>query len=362
MLSIKSILVCPLDWGLGHASRCIPVIDALMAMGHRVIVAADSAPLALLHEAFPQLDTHVFPGYKPSYSKGNTQTYSMLAQAPALLKQIKKDHSWIENFVTKFHIDGIISDNRFGAYSNAVPSVFITHQLHINLPKTLAVLKPLVEWVSCRIISNYSECWIPDFKGELNLSGKLSHPPFSGISSHYIGPLSRFAGMKYRSIKTGFEPYLLVMLSGPEPQRTILEKIVLQQAADLPMNSIVLRGLPENTDVPKAANNISIFNHADRAQICDLITNAHAIVARGGYTTIMELVSLGRNAVLVPTPGQTEQEYLVSYLHEKGYCLKMKQDDIDLNKALIYEAPHECIEIEATPTLSEHLSSWITRL
>ncbi|KAF0130098.1 MAG: glycosyl transferase family protein [Bacteroidetes bacterium] len=362
MLPNKTILVAPLDWGIGHASRCIPIIKELLRLNQEVIVAADGAPYELLRKAFPELRFEVFPSFTPHYSKGSSLFWSILKQIPILLRQMVKDHRWVENFVRNNKIDGIISDNRFGAYSTEVKSVFITHQLHIKPPDLLAFSALMIEFVNKMIIRNYSSCWVPDFEGKRALAGQLSNPPFKHISTKYIGPLSRFEALNSTIESKQKDIDFLIMLSGPEPQRTLLENKVLDQLKGRDESVVILRGLPLAKDIPTISPNIKLLNHAVDDQLYELISNARTVVARAGYSTIMDLVALRKPALLIPTPGQTEQEYLAEYHENNGlFQRKLQSDDSFFDASFNEDAGTKNYTFQES-RLSEHLAGWISSL
>lgn len=360
MFSKKNILICPLDWGIGHATRCVPIIKILTELNQSVIIAADGAPLALLEKVFPSFDFIRFPGFRPHYSKTNSQVSEVIKQIPDILKSIKADHIFLEKIVKQTKAKAVISDNRYGAYSNKVESVFITHQLHVQTPKVLSASKPLLDSINKHIIKKYSSCWIPDFMDDNNLSGSLSRPAFKGIKTNYIGLLSRFSSLidENESDKTD----LLIMLSGPEPQRTLLENILLHQSEYLQLKTVVLRGLPHENSQPEAPKNIEFLNHASDKKIASLIRNARFIVARAGYSTIMDLVALGKTATLIPTPGQTEQEYLAQHLSSKKRFSFMAQDDVDLRKIIEKEPDSVAFEPFSNAITELHLRQWLNDL
>ena len=330
----KNILICPLDWGLGHATRCVPIIRALSNQGHRVIIAADQGPLAFLQRAFPDMEFIKFPGFIPTYSRSNTQVFKMAASFPTALRWFKRDHKTIESIVKSFGIDVVISDNRFGCWSEQVHSVFITHQLHIQIPKVWRWTNPLISIFNNSYIKKYDELWIPDEENAPSLAGALSHPANVKIPTSYIGNLSRFKA-DYQHHTEKYNKYL-VILSGPEPQRSIFEDIVIKQAQETKDNVLILRAKPDShdllSDIPE---NVSVFNHVDDEMFVKLVESAEHIICRGGYSSLMDLVRLGRNAYLVPTPGQTEQEYLARHLSKIGYFNWCKQSDFQLDKVRV---------------------------
>lgn len=330
----KNILICPLNWGLGHATRCVPIIKDLTNQGNKVIIAADEGPLAFLQKEFPDHEFIKFPGFSPKYSRSNTQVFKMMMAFPGALRDFRRDHKTVESIVKNYNIDTVISDNRFGCWSKQAHSVFMTHQLHIQVPRVWKWTQPIINLFNNRYIKKYDEVWVPDVEDEPSLGGKLSHPALKGVNTKYIGHLSRFSSDNQNITEKTNK--FLVILSGPEPQRTMFENIVLQQARETKDNILILRAKPDSSemlrDVPE---NVSMFNHVDDDMFVKLVNSAEIIICRGGYSSLMDLKALGRTAFLVPTPGQTEQEYLARHLSKKqgwGWC---RQSDFRLDKIKI---------------------------
>lgn len=323
------ILIAPLDWGLGHATRCIPIIYHLLNNGVTVVVAASGPVKALLQQEFPQLEFLNLPGYNMRYSTGSRQGFTLFRQVPKLIKAVNSEHKWLETLLQNRQFDAVISDNRLGFYNKDVKCIYITHQLTIKTGNVFS------DWVAQKIhyrfINKYSECWVPDNDGENNLAGDLSHPKKRPqIPVTYIGALSRFE-------KTVSEKKyaLLIVLSGPEPQRTIFETIVLKQLKTYKENVLVVRGLPDSAETLSHSNkNIEIHNHLYAAALNTAFLQSKTILCRSGYTTIMDLIALQQQAILVPTPGQTEQEYLATYLQQKGIFYSTAQAGFILQKAM----------------------------
>lgn len=332
----KNILICPLNWGLGHATRCVPIIRGLLKSGHKPIIAADKAPLDFLKEEFPDLKFIRLPGFEPSYSKGESQVFKLMTLIPEALTDFRKEHRDIEKIVREHNIDIIISDNRFGCWSRKAHSIFITHQLHIQTPRLWKWTYPIINMISRSYIRHYDELWIPDVEHEPSLSGILSHPADVKIKTRYIGHLSRFSS---EVKENGRYINNLVILSGPEPQRSIFENIIIQQAPDAEGTTVVLRAKPNEKEIPhNNSKKLFFFNHADDKLFTELVSKSKNIICRGGYSSLMDLVILNKNAFLVPTPGQTEQEYLAAYLTEKGLFNSCKQKDFQLKNVSIPKA------------------------
>ena len=330
----KNILICPLNWGLGHATRCVPIIKDLTNQGNKVIIAADEGPLAFLQKEFPDHEFIKFPGFSPKYSRSNTQVFRMMRAFPGALRDFRRDHKTVESIVKNYNIDTVISDNRFGCWSKQAHSVFMTHQLHIQVPKVWKWSTPIINLFNNSYIKKYDEVWVPDVEDEPSLGGKLSHPAMNGVNTKYIGHLSRFSSDNQSFTEKTNK--FLVILSGPEPQRTMFENIVLKQARETKDNILILRAKPDSSELLRdVPDNVSMFNHVDDDMFVKLVNSAEIIICRGGYSSLMDLKALGRTAFLVPTPGQTEQEYLARHLSKKQGWDWCRQGNFRLDKIKI---------------------------
>jgi uncharacterized protein (TIGR00661 family) len=324
----KRVLVTPLDWGLGHATRCVPIVTALLAQGFEVFIGAEKAAATLLQKEFPTIIIIPLVGYNISYSKSKAFfLWKMAAQVPKIIKAIKKENIWLKKIIDAYKIDIVISDNRFGLHSKNAHCIFITHQLQIKTGNSFT--ERVIQKINYKYINRFNECWVIDEEGKNNLAGELSHPKkMPNTTVKYIGTLSRFK--KYEAEKN-FD--LLVLLSGPEPQRTIFENILLAQIKDLKVNIALVRGLLEEKSVLQIEN-VKTYNHLPAEALNEIILASKTILARSGYTTVMDIAALQQKAIFIPTPGQTEQEYLATYLSEKKYCIVENQDRFNLCKAL----------------------------
>lgn len=325
-------MICPLDWGLGHAARCVPIINALMGLGHEIIIAADNAPLDLLKTTFPQLKSVQLPGYTIRYTTNGRMSLKMLQQLPGLLRSIKKEHQLLQDIINEYKIDLVISDNRYGCWSEKVPSIFITHQLFIQAPYG----KKWLNKINHHLIQKFNECWVPDIQTENNLSGNLAHEKsLNSIKQFFIGALSRFSKMD-NSSTVGKKYDAIVIISGPEPQRTVFESLVAKQAAKTALKLVLVRGLPSENKIPTylQSENIEVHNHLPAELFLEKIEQSKLVISRAGYSTIMDLAVLGKKAVLIPTPGQTEQEYLAKYHFEKQHFFTQNQQEFDLEEAI----------------------------
>lgn len=319
-------MICPLDWGIGHAARCIPIIRQLNLLGHEVILAASGGARALLESHFPELKMIDFPSVQVKYSRGKQLWLKLLLQLPKLIFSIYQDNRYLKRLVNTYQIDAVISDNRFGCWNKHLPSVYITHQVNLISPMPGQFLSSILAWLHHQVIKKYDACWIPDIDNPLSggLAGRLSHPPPKHFNSRYIGLLSRFNKKTERTTVRPGE-YILAILSGPEPQRSLLEEKILNELIDKPL--IIIRGLPGTSAEPTPIPGISWYNHADDQLFEQLVVQASHIICRSGYSTIMDLVALGRTAHLIPTPGQSEQEYLAKYLSRQGLFSTQNQSE-----------------------------------
>jgi uncharacterized protein (TIGR00661 family) len=325
------VLVAPLDWGLGHTVRCIPIIKELLVHDCEVLVACNSKQKQQLAQEFSSLAYLDLQGYDMYYGKSRLLTIlTILFQAPKILTRIKQEQAWLSSYVKQNQLDAIVSDNRYGLFAAQIPCVFITHQLHVR--SGLGTLTDnFIRKRLYRYINKFKACWVPDWKNtDFSVAGDLSHPQkLPAIPVNYIGCLSRLSKCVDRSKTTG----ILIILSGPEPQRTALEDIMMEELRDFKGSGLLIRGILN--DGPVASfNKITVLNYVSSTRLNTLICNADVVVCRAGYTSVMDILKLGKKAVLIPTPGQAEQEYLASRLHRQKRAIMVTQKKFRLNAAL----------------------------
>ncbi|MEO7210487.1 MAG: glycosyltransferase [Chitinophagaceae bacterium] len=333
---IYKVLVAPLDWGLGHTTRCIPVIRALQNAAFEVVIAGTPVQMGLLKKEFPGILNFPLKGYNVHYSKQKSLLpLKILSQVPKILNCIYAEKKWLKKLVKEEKIDLVIADNRFGLSHPDIPCVFITHQLEIKMPSRF--LQKLVQKMNYRFINKFSLCWVPDFEGEKNIAGDLSHPKMIPRTPlRYIGPLSRFEKTDETSISTNW----LFLISGPEPQRSLLENKVLSSIQNLPGKSIVLLGKPGKENQQQLNENCTVINHLNTKKLEKIIRESEYIICRSGYTSVMEILSLGKKSIMIPTSGQSEQEYLAKHLSEQKWCIEMMPNEdlaSTLEKAKTFE-------------------------
>lgn len=318
----KNILVAPLNWGLGHATRCIPIINALLDNNFNPILASDGDALELLRKEFPNLQTLELPSYQIEYAKnGKNFKWKMFQNSPKMVAAILEEKKIVKKWVSEYNLSGIVSDNRFGVRSKKIPSVFMTHQLKVLTGNTSWLTTSLHQ----RIIKKFTQCWVPDYKEKPNLSGKLGHLKTSELNIKYIGPLSRFEKKK---LPKKYD--LMVVLSGPEPQRTLLEDILKSETLKFEGNVVFIKGIIENEQEISELKNVKFYNFMSSKELETTFNESEIALCRSGYTTIMDLVKLDKKAFFIPTPGQYEQEYLAKKLKNDGLFPFATQDDFEI--------------------------------
>lgn len=325
---MSKYLVAPLNWGLGHASRCIPLIQRFLDEGHEVILGGDGDSLTLLRKHFPSLRYVYLAPLNLRYSKGSRQVFAMLRAIPQLIAWSIKDHAILQAILREEHIDRVISDNRFGLYSNHCECIYMTHQLHILFPRGWRWLEPLAERLHARVYERFNKVWVPDFENEQqSLAGVLSHLKEFRIQKSevsYIGPLSRFSGIaesRNPGIPTAYS--IVAVLSGLEPHRTMLEQDIVRRYSGKKDQVLIVQGLMGRPKTTLKRGNITLVPYMADEELASALTGAKRIIARSGYSTIMDLHALGvlkmskgenekmsKCIELIPTPGQPEQEYL----------------------------------------------------
>ncbi len=307
----KKILFACMDWGLGHATRSVPLIKQLQQEGHHVTLASAGSALTFLKNYFPELKCLEKPAYNIRYSSRFSVTTMLFFQSSSFFKTINSEKKWLKKAITNFGFEEIYSDNCYGLYNQNVPSTIITHQLMVKCPSGLKFLESFLHRKIISYTNKFTRCWVPDYEGENNLSGDLSHKYPFPKNVLFIGPLSRF--IKPVDEITEFEYAFCAILSGPEPSRTQLENHCLFLFKNIDKKCLIIRGLPEN-EKELVVEGIDIYNHLNDEEFSDKVRKSAKIICRSGYSTIMDLKVLGKRAVFIPTPGQTEQEYL-AFLH-----------------------------------------------
>ncbi len=322
----KSILIAPLDWGLGHATRCIPIIQYLQKNGHDLTIAGNHATQTMLKKEFPTAEFIFIKGYNIKYPT-NVGSFNrkILQQIPKIWWAIVREHFWLRDQLKKRSWDLLISDNRYGLHTKKIPSVFITHQLRVQTGSG-KLADDLIQSILYRKINKFTHCWIPDEASNIiNIAGLLSHPIKKPNRYKYIGLLSRL-----NNISSNEGSSILIVLSGPEPQRTILENILLQQLSDTQEKIIFVRGLPLASKEMTPQKNIQFKNYMDSVELEKAMEEAEIVVCRAGYSSIMDLLKLNKRAIIIPTPGQTEQEYLATHLNQLKLFVVQSQKSISL--------------------------------
>lgn len=316
--STKNILVAPLNWGLGHATRCIPIIQALQNNGFNPIIASDGEALRMLQKEFPDVETVQLPSYKIQYpKKGAFFKWKMVLNMPKMVLATVREKKMTAKLVKKHSLTGIISDNRLGVFSTKVPSVFVTHQLNVLTGNTTA----FTSLVHQKIIKKFDECWIPDVETKPNLSGKLGHLDKTGFNLKYIGPLSR---LHKKSLPIKYD--LMIILSGPEPQRTMLEEKLIVETERYSGRILFIKGKIEDEQKTVREGHVTFWNYMNSEQLENAFNESESVLCRSGYTTVMDLAQLGKKAYFIPTPGQYEQEYLAKKLKREMLVPFSKQE------------------------------------
>lgn len=304
----KRIIVAPLYWGLGHATRCIPIINDLIK-NNTVAIASDGEALTLLQKEFPDLQSFELPSYNVRYTFDSMMA-NMIIQGPGSLATIKREYKKANTIARNWKADVLISDNRFGFRSDLTENIYITHQL--NIPANNAMISNIASRVHHKVIEKFDQCWVPDFKGSKNLAGKLSQVNIK-TPTKYLGPQSRMNKEKI-AIKYDFT----AVLSGPEPQRTKLEQILLDVfLKSTKYQFCLVRGTAEERKLFQISKNIKVFDLLTSKDLNHVMNASSQILCRSGYTSIMDLIKLEKPATLIPTPGQYEQEYLANRLNGK---------------------------------------------
>lgn len=317
------------SWGLGHATRDIPLMRGILKGKHSLTIVGSGRSLELLKGELGDRCQYVsMSDYSSVYSKKDFSVAKFLGYFPFYIDEIVKEHIKIKKLVRKEKYERIISDSRFGVYDKKIPSYFIFHQLRFISPVRIKLFEMATERFNYSFLKeNFSMFLVPDDKRD-PLSGDLSHNLryFRDNKVEYLGIIS---DLKKREVKQDIDYF--VSLSGPEPQRTVLEKIILKQASSLKGKVVIALGRPEDQR-NRTFNHLRIFGYLGRKKQEEIMNRAKLVITRSGYTTLMELVALNKKALLIPTPGQTEQVYLADYHRKKGNFYSVSQDELNLTR------------------------------
>lgn len=324
----KKILVSPLDWGLGHATRLIPILKEMEAQ-YDLIIGVNKSTEKLMRDHFFNAQFENVPGYKIRNSKsGGFHSYVRMS---ARIRKVKKQEElWVSDFLKKNKVDLILSDSRFGFRNEGVKSIIISHQLHLKFPPFWRLFGGIAQRINHKWLTAFDEVWIPDNEDH-ELSGELSEG--SGLNTRFIGIKSRFVKKEFE--RKNSEPYILVVISGPEPQRSEMEHMILHQAPLISQRVIVVGGKPEKKTKDFDCANAHWYAHLETDELAAFISHADLVISRSGYSSLMDYKALGcKNLYLIPTPGQSEQIYLARRMKEKGICDFAFQKDFNLSEAL----------------------------
>ncbi|MGH8215001.1 MAG: glycosyltransferase [Rhodanobacteraceae bacterium] len=331
----RRILYGVYHWGLGHATRSLGLIQALLERGDEVtILMQPGAGMSLLQselgdacEYFPFRDTPA------PFSRYPVVFYlRMTAAMPWVLAGYRREHRVTEKLVAERHFDCVVSDSRFGVWSSEVPSYCIFHSIHQVVPFFSRFTERVTEWGQRDLLKGFTKILIPDVADNGGLSGWLGHDPDfdwgEGRLVH-IGPLSSVPRM---DVEQDIDVFFSV--SGIEPQRGLLEDLVLAALPRLSGKIVVTLGRPKNDGERREIAGATVHGYLNRERQAEMLNRAKLVMTRSGYTTLMELAGLGRRALFVATPGQSEQEYLARFHRERGHVWSVEQKHLDIPRDL----------------------------
>lgn len=338
-----------LNWGLGHASRSLPLIRDLLNHDCDVVAASDGEALVMLRRELPDIKVLQLPGYGIHYSS-KYMPFNMLRYGPGMLRTMKTEHDLTRAIVKREGIDCVISDNRYGCYHPGIPSALITHQLQVFTGQKLLdvyIRRQIRSWYR-----KFDEVWIPDQEPPHHITGDLAGMDTHPVPKFFLGVISELSSTPHKGKYDA-----IAVISGPEPQRGNFEQILIRQLSSLPGRYAIVCGKPGTNEVAREEKNLTIIPYLSRKQLSGLLEETTVVIARSGYTTLMDLAKTGHRAILCPTPGQYEQIYLADRLAGLGQCIYSRQENINLGKAL-----QEVQMVSPISCTSSHRDNLIDRL
>lgn len=349
-----------LNMGLGHATRSLPVIQEFLRRGWKVWVGSNGRSLQFLKHELPDADFITTPDYGITYSHGSLLLPKLISQTPGVLFKIREEKKLCDRIVEGIVPDLIVSDHCYGMHHSQIPSYFMSHQIYFALPAYLQPFSPLISQFNFGFHNRYRKVLIPDLpeNGHGLISGKLSNLPSSDKHHKFIGTLSSIKRQSH-----GNDIDVLFSVSGPEPQRSVFEKIILAQVRDVKGKKIVALGKSEERKLLEDEDDLKVYTHLPRMEMETLFNRAKLIVTRAGYSTLMELAETGKKALLVPTPGQTEQEYLAKRMIEKKWFYSVSQNHINLSRDIeIAQLTTGLSKPDATQNTVDHIFNEVLKI
>ncbi len=332
----KRILYCVLDWGLGHATRSIPIIRTLLDKDYEVILASDSLAMDYLRTEFPALSSYDLPSYNVKYR--SKSVFMVGIQNMKRVRQaISAEHEMTRRIAHNEKINAIISDNRYGCYVPGIPSALVTHQLQFRTGSSIQDI--IGKMLLKKLIKPFDRIWVPD-DPERTLSGVLSMSDDPRVKC--IGPQSTLTSTDYP-----VQHAIAAILSGPEPMRTVFETEVRDQFAHLDLSCALVRGVKGKSEAYHDGN-ITVYDVLDRNGIDRILNSSAVVLCRSGYSSLLDLQALNKRAILIPTPGQPEQIYLAERLKLLPNYVVQKQGKLNIKSAY-----HTLLDIQLTPTIRE---------
>lgn len=325
----RKIFFAILDMGLGHATRSLPIIKKCIELEWQVIIGCSGRSLIFLAKEIPQASFVEMVDYGLRYSEKGVSVFKIMLKFPRLLRVIVFEHKFIRQYIHENKVDIIFSDHRYGCFSKEIPSFLLTHQLRFIAPKSIRFLEFLGVLFNNYFHCKYSAVIVPDTlqNNQGIISGNMSK--IAGKKTYYFaGILSSLS--RQENLKNDIDVF--VSVSGPEPQRTVLERIIRAQINDIPGRKVVALGLPTSNFIEHPHPDIVIYHHLSRAEMELFMNKSHIIISRSGFSTLMELAELTKKALFIPTPGQTEQLYLAERLYENKWFYFVQQDKLNLKR------------------------------
>lgn len=310
MFKNQRILICPLNWGIGHTTRMVAYAKQLAQAGNHIMIAGDHEVLDIFKEELPQMERILLKDIHVHYSKSDKQVRKLVLHSPLFMFSLYMQHLALQRLLKKIEIDVVISDNRPSLWSKKVKSYYVTHQPNLKLSDGWHWAEKIATFTHQWFIRRYDALLIPDVQGSKSLSGKLSVLKEGKFNVHHIGWLSRF---EKPEIAVEPENYTLLILSGVEPSRTHLKDEIVKRFKGTEEQLIIAGGSKAETH-----DNIITLPYVRTEALKPLILSAKHIICRSGYSMLTDLTVLGREAEYIPTPGQPEQEYLAK-LHSQPH-------------------------------------------
>ncbi|MEK6968538.1 MAG: glycosyltransferase [Nanoarchaeota archaeon] len=314
------------NYGLGHATRMLPVIMKLIEQGEKVTIVAKGNSLLMLKNELGDASNYELMQYEVplKFSDKGFSMFETLKAGPSFISLISSQKKWLENFSAKEKIDRVIADGEIGYHLKNKKSFFVNNQLRL-LPGSL--LGDGTELLTDVFSKGFEKVIVPDDENG-TLGGLLTSKTrfYDKKRLAYVGILS---SIRKKNVVRNVDYF--ISISGPGISKEVFTRQVMEQLHLLKGKVVVALGRPDLKEIASKGN-AKIYPYLNRKQQESFLNKAKLVISRSGYTTMMELAEIDKKAFFIPTLNHPEQEYLAKFQKNSGRFHYSKQDSFNFKE------------------------------